>query len=378
MLPQELIGAHRSRACRRNTRCCAALRRIRTSSSRRAKRRTGWFDAFPEIVQQNMDKFAKLTGRHYKLFDYVGAPDAERVIILMGSGAETVQETVEHMNRQGEKVGLLKVRLFRPWAPAALLAALPTTTKAIAVLDRCKEPGADGEPLFKDVLVRWPRISLAMPRRALPTMPKVIGGRYGLGSKEFNPAMIFSVFSALTAAGPKRRFTVGINDDVTGLSLPYDAAFRTDAAHDTFAAVFYGLGSDGTVSANKNSIKIIGDETDLFVQGYFVYDSKKSGAMTVSHLRFGPTADSLGLPDRRGRRQVHRLPPAAVPRNPRPAGACRAGRGFPAQYPPFARVGLGRCRRPCSARWWKRRSVSTSSTPIRSRSKPTWGGASIP
>lgn len=287
MLPQELIGAHRSRALSPEHPVLRGTSQNPDVFFQAREAQNGWFDAFPEIVQQNMDKFAKLTGRQYKLFDYVGAPDAERVIILMGSGAETVQETVEHMNRQGEKVGVLKVRLFRPWAPAALLAALPTTTKAIAVLDRCKEPGADGEPLFKDVLVTLAE-DFTGDAPHFASMPKVIGGRYGLGSKEFNPAMIFSVFSALTAVKPKRCFTVGINDDLTGLSLPYDAAFRTDAAHDTFAAVFYGLGSDGTVSANKNSIKIIGDETDLFVQGYFVYDSKKSGAMTVSHLRFGP------------------------------------------------------------------------------------------
>jgi len=246
-----------------------------------------WFDAFPGIVRQAMDRFGAATGRHYKLFDYVGAPDAERVIVLMGSGAETVQETVEHLNRRGEKVGLLKVRLYRPWAPEALLAALPASVRTIAVLDRCKEPGADGEPLFKDVVVALAEDAASeAPRFASP--PKVVGGRYGLASKEFTPAMVFGIFLALTVAFGKRRFTVGIDDDVTHLSLPFDPAFRTDAVRETFGAVFYGLGSDGTVSANKNSIKIIGDETDLFAQGYFVYDSKKSGAMTVSHLRFGP------------------------------------------------------------------------------------------
>jgi len=246
-----------------------------------------WFDAFPGVVQRAMDQYGELTGRQYKLFDYVGAPDAERVIVMMGSGAETAQETVEHLNRQGEKVGLLKVRLYRPWAPEALLAALPVTTKAIAVLDRCKEPGADGEPLFKDVLVALAEDAAGdSPRFAC--MPKVLGGRYGLASKEFTPAMVFAVFFRLTVGIGKNRFTVGINDDVTHLSLPTDPTFRTDAVRETFGAVFYGLGSDGTVSANKNSIKIIGDETDLHAQGYFVYDSKKSGAMTVSHLRFGP------------------------------------------------------------------------------------------
>ncbi|MBS1159238.1 MAG: Pyruvate:ferredoxin (flavodoxin) oxidoreductase [Proteobacteria bacterium] len=246
-----------------------------------------WFDAFPGIVQQAMDEFGQLTGRHYRLFDYVGAPDAERVIILMGSGAETGQETVDHMNHLGDKVGLLKVRLFRPWAPAALLAALPATTRRIAVLDRTKEPGAAGEPLYKDVMVALAEdAGNETPRFAIS--PRVIGGRYGLGSKEFTPAMVLAVFAALAEPAAKRRFTVGIADDVSGLSLPFDAAFRTAATAQTFAAVFYGLGSDGTVSANKNSIKIIGDETELYAQGYFVYDSKKSGAMTVSHLRFGP------------------------------------------------------------------------------------------
>ena len=246
-----------------------------------------WFDAFPAVVQQAMDEFAALTGRRYHLFDYVGAPDAERVIVIMGSGADTVEETVAHLTARGEKVGLLKVRLFRPLSAAALLAALPQTVRSLAVLDRCKEPGADGEPLFKDVMVALAEDQAdATPRFA--AMPKVIGGRYGLGSKEFNPAMVCALFAELQQPLPRRRCTIGIEDDVTGLSLPWDAAFRTDAAADAFAAVFYGLGSDGTVSANKNSIKIIGDETELFAQGYFVYDSKKSGAMTVSHLRFGP------------------------------------------------------------------------------------------
>ncbi len=287
MLPPELIGAHRARALSPEHPVLRGTSQNPDVFFQAREAQNPWFDAFPGIVQQRMDQFAKLTGRHYKLFDYVGAPDAERVIVLMGSGAETVQETVEHLNRQGAKVGLLKVRLFRPWAPAALLAALPATTKGIAVLDRCKEPGADGEPLFKDVLVALAEdFTGEAPRFA--SLPKVIGGRYGLGSKEFNPAMVLGIFDALAQARPRRAFTVGIRDDVSGLSLPFDPAFRTDAAQQTFAAVFYGLGSDGTVSANKNSIKIIGDETDLFVQGYFVYDSKKSGAMTVSHLRFGP------------------------------------------------------------------------------------------
>ena len=286
MLPQALIAAQRDRGL-------SPERPVLRGSSQNpdvffqaCEARNPWFDAFPGVVQACMDRFAVATGRHYRLFDYVGAADAERVIILMGSGAETAQETVEHLNRHGEKVGMLKVRLFRPLAPQALIAALPATTRAIAVLDRCKEAGAEGEPLYKDVVVALAEDAAGeAPRFA--RAPRIIGGRYGLASKEFNPAMVCSVFAALDERAPKRRFTVGIQDDVTHLSLPWDAAFRTDAVRETFGAVFYGLGSDGTVSANKNSIKIIGDETELNAQGYFVYDSKKSGAMTVSHLRFG-------------------------------------------------------------------------------------------
>ncbi len=291
MLPDALIAAHRARALSPEHPVIRGTSQNPDVFFQAREAQNPLFDAFPAVVQQAMDRFAELTGRRYRLFDYVGAPDAERVIVLMGSGAETVAETIEHLARRGEKVGLLKVRLFRPFAPAALLAALPASARAIAALDRCKEPGADGEPLFKDVMVALAEDQAgASPRFA--AMPKLIGGRYGLGSKEFNPAMVRAVFDELstTLAGqpPRRRFTVGIEDDVTGLSLTFDAAFRTDAAREGFAAVFYGLGSDGTVSANKNSIKIIGDETELFAQGYFVYDSKKSGAMTVSHLRFGP------------------------------------------------------------------------------------------
>ncbi len=248
------------------------------------ERANPYYDAFPGIVQATMDRFAGLTGRQYRLFDYVGAPDAERVIVLMGSGAETVEETVLHLNAHGEAVGVLKVRLYRPFSAQALLAALPASARSLAVLDRTKEPGADGEPLYKDVVTALAQAAADDVR----AMPRVIGGRYGLASKEFTPGMVKAVFDALREAQPKRQFTVGINDDLTHLSLPWDAAFRTDAARKAQGAVFYGLGADGTVSANKNSIKIIGEATALYAQGYFVYDSKKSGAVTVSHLRFGP------------------------------------------------------------------------------------------
>ena len=249
-----------------------------------------YYIAMPEIVQTVMDSFAEQTGRHYRLFDYVGTDDAERIIVLMGSGAETVHETVDYLNSTGEKVGLVKVRLFRPLDSKALIAALPASAKSIAVLDRTKEPGADGEPLYKDVVTALAQCHCETNSK-FKTMPKVIGGRYGLSSREFTPAMVKGVFDELArginADIVKNNFTVGIFDDVTNNSLPFDESFRTDAHKQTFQAVFYGLGSDGTVSGNKNSIKIIGESTDKYVQGYFVYDSKKSGAVTVSHLRFG-------------------------------------------------------------------------------------------
>jgi pyruvate-ferredoxin/flavodoxin oxidoreductase len=239
-----------------------------------------FYDAVPAKVQEAMDAFAARTGRQYKLFDYEGHPEADRVIVIMGSGSDTVSEAVAYLNSKGEKLGLIKVRLFRPFDAAAMLAALPKTVRSIAVLDRTKEPGALGEPLFQDV-------ATALYESELVGKVKIIGGRYGLGSKEFTPAMVKAVFDELKSSKPKTRFTVGINDDVTRLSLAFDETFDIES-DDTRRAVFYGLGADGTVGANKNSIKIIGEGTDLYAQGYFVYDSKKSGAMTVSHLRFGP------------------------------------------------------------------------------------------
>jgi pyruvate-ferredoxin/flavodoxin oxidoreductase len=240
----------------------------------------------PGIVQQVMDDFACRTGRRYHLFDYAGHPEAERVLILMGSGAETAQETAEYLNSKGEKVGVLKVRLYRPFSIPDFLAALPKTTRAIAVLDRTKEPGALGEPLYLDVVTALHEAAeQGIDKFATP--PRVIGGRYGLSSKEFTPAMAKAVFDELTRPTPKNHFTIGITDDVTHTSLPFDPAFVIEA-EDVVRAVFFGLGADGTVGANKNSIKIIGEETDNYAQGYFVYDSKKSGAMTISHLRFGP------------------------------------------------------------------------------------------
>lgn len=286
MIDDDLVAAHRARALSPEHPVLRGTSQNPDVFFQSRERANPYYDAFPGIVQDAMDRFGELTGRRYTLFGYVGATDAERVIVLMGSGAETVHETVEHLVARGEKVGVLKVRLYRPFSPAALLEALPPTVTSIAVLDRCKEPGADGEPLYKDVLGALAQASADGQR----SMPRVIGGRYGLASKEFTPAMVKAVFGELAAATPKRQFTVGIHDDLTHLSLPWDTAFRTDASRQLQHAVFWGLGADGTVSANKNSIKILGEATDLQAQGYFVYDSKKSGAVTVSHLRFGPAS----------------------------------------------------------------------------------------
>ncbi|GCE14630.1 pyruvate:ferredoxin (flavodoxin) oxidoreductase [Tengunoibacter tsumagoiensis] len=248
-------------------------------------RETGnvFYQQCPAIVQETMDCLAQHVGRQYHLFDYIGAPDAERLIIIMGSGAETVEQTVNYLQRQGEKVGVVKVRLFRPFSVEHFLQALPSTVTAIAVLDRTKEPGSVGEPLYLDVNVAINEGHA----RGLSQVPRIIGGRYGLSSKEFTPAMVKAIYDELKQTEPKEHFTIGIHDDVTYSSLSYDPAFSIEHSQ-TVQCVFWGLGSDGTVGANKNSIKIIGEETENYAQGYFVYDSKKSGSVTISHLRFGP------------------------------------------------------------------------------------------
>jgi len=245
-----------------------------------------YYLATPEIVQRVMDRFADVVGRRYNLFDYIGAPDAQRVIVMMGSGADTMHEVTEFMVERGEKVGLLKVRLYRPFDIDAFVDALPESVETIAVLDRTKEPGAAGEPLYLDVQNAIIE-SIVAGRIDRAKAPLVVGGRYGLGSKEFNPGMAKSVFDNLASEKPKNHFTVGIVDDVTGTNLAWDNDFSTTSS-EVHRAMFYGLGADGTVSANKNSIKIIGKATDYYAQGFFVYDSKKSGSMTISHLRFSP------------------------------------------------------------------------------------------
>jgi len=244
-----------------------------------------YYDACAGHVQAAMDKFGKQFGRHYKLFDYVGHPQAEYVMVIMGSGWQAAQEYVEHANAKGEKLGLIKVRLYRPWDAATFVKCLPATVKAVSVLDRTKEPGALGEPLYEDVATTVRELSFD-GRLKLNQQPAIVGGRYGLGSKEFTGAMVKGCFDNLKTAKPKNHFTIGIEDDVTKTSITYDASFQCEN-DDVTRCMFWGLGADGTVGANKNSIKIIADTTDNHAQGYFVYDSKKSGARTVSHLRFG-------------------------------------------------------------------------------------------
>jgi len=284
MMDEEAIKAHRMRALTPDRPVLRGTAQNPDTFFQAREACNRFYSACPEIVQAEMDRFAQRAGRTYHLFDYVGAPDAERVVVAMGSGAATVAETVEYLNAKGAKLGVVFVRLYRPFSIKHFVSVLPKTVKAIAVLDRTKEPGAPCEPLHLDVLA-----ALREGRETgLSSLdPKVIGGRYGLSSKEFTPAMVKAVFDELAKPEPRNHFTVGVNDDVTHLSFPVDESFDIEP-DDVVRAVFFGLGADGTVGANKNSIKIIGEETDNYAQGYFVYDSKKSGAITVSHLRFGP------------------------------------------------------------------------------------------
>ena len=286
MLPLELIEAHRRRALTPDSPVLRGTAQNPDVYFQARETVNPYYIALPAIVQNAMDRFAALTGRQYKIYEYLGAADAERVLVLMGSGAEVAEETLEELLAAGEKVGILKVRLYRPFASELLLQALPASVKSIAVLDRTKEPGCAGEPLYGDLLTALAE-GIASGKAQFKGFPKVIGGRYGLSSKEFTPAMVKAVFDELGGAASKNHFTVGISDDVTHTSLEYDPAFNTEHA-ETVRALFYGLGADGTVGANKNSIKIIGEDTDNYAQGYFVYDSKKSGSVTTSHLRFGP------------------------------------------------------------------------------------------
>ncbi len=285
MVPDELVHAHRSRAMTPERPVLRGTSQNPDVFFQARERFSPFYAACPDIVQKTMDKFAERVGRQYRLFDYFGAPDAEDIIVLMGSGAQTVEEVVEYLNDRGAKLGLVKVRLFRPFSREHLAQALPPSAKRIAVLDRTKEPGAEGEPLYKDVVTALSEL-FAAGKAPMDKFPAIIGGRYGLSSKEFNPPMVKAVFDELKKDEPKNYFTVGINDDVSGSSLPLDPEFHTEQKG-VHRGLFFGLGADGTVGANKNTIKIIGTETDNYAQGYFVYDSKKAGAVTVSHVRFG-------------------------------------------------------------------------------------------
>jgi len=285
MIDMELVQAHRRRALSPEKPVLRGTAQNPDVFFQAREACNPFYEKAAGVVQKAMDKFADLVGRQYHLFDYVGAPDAERVIMLMTSGSGVVEETVEKLVEDGEKVGVIKVRLYRPFDGQAMVEALPETVKVIAALDRTKEPGAQGEPLYQDVLTalaeNW------ASRAPGVAMPQVIGGRYGLSSKEFTPAMAAGVFHEMTREDPRRHFTVGIDDDVTHLSIEYDPSFSTER-DDVTRAVFFGLGSDGTVGANKNSVKIVGENTPLYAQGYFVYDSRKAGSVTISHLRFSP------------------------------------------------------------------------------------------
>jgi pyruvate-ferredoxin/flavodoxin oxidoreductase len=284
MIDDRLVAAHRGRALAPERPVVRGTTQNPDAFFQTREACTPFYQACPGIVQAEMDKFAKLTGRQYRLFEYFGAPDAERVIVLMGSGAETVHEYVDWAMARGEKLGLIRVRLFRPFSMRHLAEALPASVKTLAVLDRTKEPGASADPLCLDVAMA---LQEACAEGLIPSVPRIVPGRYGLASKEFTPAHVKAVFDELAKAKPRTHFTVGINDDVAHSSLAVDPDFDIEAA-DVKRAMFFGLGADGTVGANKNSIKIIAEETGNYGQGYFVYDSKKAGAITISHLRFGP------------------------------------------------------------------------------------------
>jgi len=286
MIDDDLVKAHRERALSPDHPIIRGTSQNPDAFFQAREACNLFYMACPGIVQETMDRFARLTGREYRLFDYVGHPEAEEVIVAMGSGAEVAHEMVDWMVARGDQVGLVKVRLYRPFSVKDFIAALPPTVKALAVLDRTKEPGAVGEPLYLDVVsALWEARNQGISPMAED--PKVIGGRYGLSSKDFTPTMVRGVFEELEKERPKNHFTVGINDDVTHTSLDFDPDFDIEP-DDVVRAVFFGLGADGTVGANKNSIKIIGEDTPNYAQGYFVYDSKKSGGITISHLRFGP------------------------------------------------------------------------------------------
>ncbi len=327
LIPESLVFAHRQRGLTPDRPVLRGTAQNPDVFFQAREAQNGFYDVCPDIVARTMQSFGALTGRHYSLFEYAGDPAADRVIVIMGSGADTVHETVDYMTARGDKVGVLKVRLYRPFDQQAFLAALPKTVRTLAILDRTKEPGAPGDPLYLDVTTALAEaVAAGVSPFAVP--PRLVAGRYGLSSKEFTPAMIKGIFDNIAQDKPKHHFTVGIVDDVTHLSLPWDPSFKTES-DDVSASLFYGLGADGTVGANKNSIKIVGQETELFAQGYFVYDSKKSGAITVSHLRTSKTADPIRVPGQP--RRLRRLSSVRVRRQDRRPRTCGAWRRVSAE-----------------------------------------------
>jgi len=284
MIRDDLVRAHRGRALNPEIPFIRGTAHNPDTYFQAREAVNPYYAKVPSIVEAAMNRFGALSGRNYRLFEYEGAPDAERVVILMGSGGETARETVKALRARGENIGVVQVRLYRPFSAEHFLAVLPASVRGIAVLEQTKEPGATGEPLYLDVVTT---LAQAVARGTRPVMPRVIGGRYGISSKDFTPAMVKAAFDELTRSDPKNGFTLGINDDVSHTSLDVDPVFSIEQPTTT-RAIFYGLGADGTVGANKNSVKIIAEDAGLYAQGYFVYDSHKSGAQTVSHLRFGP------------------------------------------------------------------------------------------
>ena len=284
LVPEELVWAHRGRALSPERPFIRGTAQNPDVYFQARETVNPFYARVPDVVENLMARLGERTGRTMHIVDYTGHPEAERVLVLMGSGAETVKQTVAALVERGERVGVVQVRLYRPFPTRALLDALPATVRTVGVLDRTKEPGSIGEPLYLDVVAA---LAEAHADGERPVMPRVTGGRYGLSSKEFTPAMVAGVFAELAREQPRRRFTIGIDDDVSGTSVDYDPSFDIESP-DTVRAIFFGLGSDGTVSANKNTIKILGSEEGLHAQAYFVYDSKKSGSQTESHLRFGP------------------------------------------------------------------------------------------
>jgi len=329
MMDEDLIRAHRERALTPDRPVIRGTAQNPDTFFQAREACNTFYNECPGILQQAMDQFAELTGRRYRLFDYHGHPEADRVLVLMGSAAEAAHETADWLNSHGEKVGILRVRLYRPFSIESFVQALPTSVEKLCILDRTKEPGAPGDPLYLDVVTALHETATTNGGRP---QPQIIAGRYGLSSKEFNPACVKAIYDELTKKQPHNHFTVGIVDDVTHTSLPVEP-FDIEPP-DRVRAVFFGLGADGTVSANKNSIKIIGEETDNWAQGYFVYDSKKSGAMTISHLRFGK--DEI-----RSKGHLPGLPPVQLPGTLRGAGVRRPGGDLPAQLALPGRRDLG-------------------------------------